>query len=323
MSLAAPPAVVVLGETMLMFAPPRYELMEHCDQFGAFIGGSEVNVAVGLERLGLRSGWIGKLPDNALGRKVLNGVRAYGVDTRACILSQTGRVGLFFIEWAPPPRPLKTVYDRADSAATTLTCDEIDWDYLQGVTWFHLTGITPALSEICHRETGPMMRQAHAAGCKVSFDLNYRSLLWPPTAARQAFDELLPLADLITATESDARLLLQTNNIDRETMLQTIFERYRPQYAVLTLSNEGSLGFDGQQFYRSSGHAVHIINRLGAGDAFAAGLLYGLTEYDLAAGLQYGSAMAALKLTIPQNMPLIDRADVARLLQQQSLDLLR
>jgi 2-dehydro-3-deoxygluconokinase len=314
--------VVCLGETMLMFAPPRYELIEHCDQFRAYSGGSESNVAIGLERLGIHTGWIGKLPDNALGRKVVNGIRAYGVDTSTCVWAQEGRVGTFFVEWGAHPRPLRTIYDRAGSAAATLTADELDWDYIGRSEWLHLTGITPALSEACRESTVQIAIRARERGCKVSFDVNYRSLLWSPDEARPAFRDVLPHVNILIATAADATMLLEQKP-EREELTKCLFELYAPDAVVITCGADGSLAYDGEDLYRSRGFRVHVVNRLGAGDAFDAGLLYGYLTLGLQAGLDYGSAMAALKMTIPQNTPLIEREDVERLLSGNGLDVLR
>jgi len=316
------PRVVCLGETMLMFAPPRYELIEHFDQFTAYSGGSESNVAIGLERLDIHTGWIGKLPDNALGRKVVNGIRAYGVDTSACIWTAEGRLGTFFVEWGTPPRPVKTIYDRAASVATTLTADELDWDYLQRAEWLHLTGITPALSETCRKSTAQIVTRARERGCKVSFDVNYRSLLWSPDEARVTCREILPHVNLLIATEDDGRMLLGQAP-GREELLQRLFDVYSPDAAVITCGADGSMAYDGGRIYRSEGYPVQVVNRLGAGDAFDAGLLYGYLTSDLQSGLGYGSAMAALKMTIPQNVPLIEREDVERLVSGRNLDVVR
>jgi 2-dehydro-3-deoxygluconokinase len=317
--------VVCLGETMLMFAPPRYELIEHCDQFTAYSGGSESNVAIGLERLGMHAGWIGKLPDNALGRKVVNGIRAYGVDTSACVWADAGRrgrVGTFFVEWGAHPRPLRTIYDRTGSAAATLTADELDWDYIGRAEWLHLTGITPALSEACRESTAQIAIRGRQRGCKVSFDVNYRSLLWSPGEARAAFQEVLPYVNILIATVADATMLLGQEP-EREELTKCLFELYAPDAVVITCGADGSMAYDGKALYRSRGYCVHVVNRLGAGDAFDAGLLYGYLTSGLQAGLYYGSAMAALKMTIPQNTPLIERGDVERLLSGTDLDVLR
>ncbi len=311
----SPPRVVCLGETMIMFAPPGHELMEHSEDFRALIGGAEANVAVGLVRLGMPAGWIGKLPDNALGRWIVNGTRRYGVDTGAVVWSATGRVGTFYVEFGAKPRPTKTIYDRADSAATTLTASELDWDYIGAAQWLHLTGITPALSETCRRATPEIVRHARTLGVKVSFDLNYRSKLWSPDEARAAWNAILPYVSLIITTEEDAALLLDrpTRALSREMTLQKLFDSYQPDAVVMTCGGTGSTAFDGKQILTASSWTLELVNRLGAGDAFAAGLLYGLITADLQAGLAYGNAMSALKFTIPQNLPLIDREDVEAL----------
>lgn len=333
------PRVVCLGETMLMFAPPPHELIERCDRFTAFSGGSESNVALGLQRLGLPAGWIGKLPDNALGRKVVNEIRRYGVDTSACVWTGSGRVGTFFVEWGASPRPLKTIYDRAGSVAATLTVDDLDWGYLDEAEWLHLTGITPATSDVCRKSVPQIAARARAGGCKLSFDVNYRSLLWTPAEARAALQDILPHVNLLIATEADAALLLELDSanrspadrssadrssaIDGERLARRLFERHAPDAVVITCGGEGCVAYDGCALYRSSGHDVQLVNRLGAGDAFDAGLLYGYLTSGLQAGLDYGCAMAALKMTIPQNTPLIDRQDIDRLLAGRDLDVVR
>lgn len=324
------PTVVCLGETMIMFAPPGHERLEHSDDFRGLIGGAEANVAVGLVRLGIPAGWIGKLPDNALGRWVVNGTRRYGVDTSAVVWSTTGRVGTFFVEFGARPRPTRTIYDRAGSAATTLTVDELDWDYIGGAEWLHLTGITPALSETCRRAVPEIVRRARALDVKVSFDLNYRSKLWSPDAARAAWDEILPHVNLLITTREDAALLLgtpgETLHCDvaaPEAALHRLFDAYTLDAAVITCGGEGSAAYDGQAVVSVPSWPLEPVNRLGAGDAFVAGLLYGLMKADLKTGLAYGNAMAALKFTVPQNLPLIDREDVERLLSGSHLRLVR
>lgn len=316
--------VVCVGETMLMFAPPRYELIEHCVQFVSYSGGAESNVAMGLARLGVPAGWIGKLPRNALGRKVVNEIRAYGVDTSAVIWAEEGRVGTFFVEWGAHPRPLMTIYDRANSAATTMVADDLDWDYVAGAQWLHLTGITPALSATCRASTREIAARARALGLKVSFDVNYRSLLWNEEEARLACQEILPFVSLLITTESDAAMLLAAD-LGREEALRRMFQDRSHEAVVMTLGGEGSMAYDGERVYTSPGRSVEVVNRLGAGDAFDAGLLFGYlgSGLHLQAGLDYGGAMAALKMTIPQNTPLINREDLDRLLSGGSLDLLR
>jgi 2-dehydro-3-deoxygluconokinase len=352
-----PPRVLALGETMLMFAPPGHELIEHSESFRAFIGGSEANVAVGLERLGVHAGWVGKLPRNALGRKVENGIRRYGVDTSAIVWSETGRVGTFYVEVGAKPRATKTIYDRAGSAFTTLRADELDWDYIGAAEWLHLTGITPALSATCRESAPEILRRARSRGVKVSLDLNYRSKLWTPEAARAAWLAMMPYVNILIATEPDAAILLgdedaptadgppgrlcncpyeaQANAAGprrdapmgrlpaageeaREAMVRRLYAAHEVDAVMLTCGGSGSIAFDGQAIVSRPSVKLEVVNRIGAGDAFAAGLLYGLiTTDDLGMGLAYGNAMAALKFTIPQNLPLVDREDVAALVAGQ------
>jgi 2-dehydro-3-deoxygluconokinase len=186
----------------------------------------------------------------------------------------------------------------------------------------HLTGITPALSATCRKSTQEIVVRAREQGCKVSFDLNYRSLLWSPGEARAAFQEILPYVNLVIATAGDAIILLEQGP-EREELAKHLFKMYAPDAVVITCGADGSLAYDGDHLYRSRGYRVQIVNRLGAGDAFDAGLLYGTLTSGLQAGLDYGSAMAALKMTVPQNTPLIEREDVERLLAGNDLDVLR
>jgi len=314
--------VVCIGETMLMFAPPPYETIEYCDHFIAFHGGAESNIAIGLERLGLHAGWIGKLPRNALGCKIVNELRSFGVDTSAVVWTEQGRVGTFFVEWGAPPRPVKTIYDRAGSVATTLAFTELDWEYIARAEWVALTGITPALSEACYKTVLTTARRAREAGLKVVLDINYRTLLWSIREARAALEQILPFVNLLVTTEEDAVKLFGAHS-QREEALQVLWQRFSPDAVIMTLGGEGGIAYDGRAFYRAPGHAVQVVNRLGAGDAFVAGLLYGYVHFGLQEGLRYGSAMSALKLTIPQNIPLVNKEDVERLVGGENASVIR
>ena len=157
---------------------------------------------------------------------------------------------------------------------------------------------------------------------KISFDLNYRSKLWSPAEARASWREILPDVNLIVTTQADAELLLDAT-MDRDGALQAIYNTYRPDAVVITCGGQGSIAYDGSEIVSFPSWKLEPINRLGAGDAFAAGLLYGLINSDLRTGLAYGNAMSALKFTIPQNLPLIDREDVEQLLAGENVRLVR
>ncbi|MBC8230411.1 hypothetical protein H8E77_12765 [bacterium] len=186
-----------------------------------------------------------------------------------------------------------------------------------------LTGITPALSETCRRTTIEIVKRAQAIDLPVSFDVNYRALLWGKEEAKQAFDEILPNVNIIVATQPDAVLLLGTESNPPE-MLQRLKSKYECDIVALTLGSKGSMAFDGDDFYEGFAHPIEEqVNRLGAGDAFDAGLLYGYLKSDLQTGLHYGQAMAALKHTVPQNIPILNQEDIERLIQGKKTDILR
>ena len=316
------PRVVTLGETMLMFAPPKFELIETSGTFLTLIGGAETNVAIGLERLGIHSAWIGKLPDNSLGRKICNGIRAFGVDVSSIVWTANGRVGTFYVEWGSEPRPIKTIYDRKDSAATTLKSWEINWDLIQNAEWLHMTGISPALSAVCRLSTIEIVKKARELGTNITFDLNYRSLLWQPKEAREAWKEILPYVNIIIATEADAALLCD-QTLSRKDFLKRLYNDYHPDAVVLTCGGDGSMAFNGQRLMTVGTWPVTVVNRLGAGDAFDAGFLYGYITESLHKGLAYGNAMAVLKMTLPQNIPLINLDEVDRLVAGEFHHILR
>ena len=307
------PEVVTIGETMLMFAPPPFHRIEYADIFMAMIGGAEANVAIGLQRLGVNSGWISKLVDNPLGRKILNTIRGFGVDVSRVVLTKEGRIGIFFVEFGAEPRPLRTIYDRKGSAITTFKPNEIDWEYVGHAKLLHQTGITPALSSCCRDLTLEAAEKAREMGVKNSFDINYRSLLWKPDEARRILDVILPNIDILISTLSDACLMLE-DELPPETAASEMQKKYGCEVVVITLGEEGSIA-KSDKICRGRPYHSTEVNRLGAGDAFAAGFLYGYLKKGVQAGLEYGGAMAALKFTVPLNIPVIDKEEVDDLLK--------
>ena len=167
--------VVTLGEAMLRLSPPDFHRLEQANSFDVKVGGGELNVAVGVARLGIESAWVSKLPDNPLGKMVRNKAREQGVDTSGIVWSKSGRVGIYFLEFGASPRASSVLYDRAGSAVSTLAPGEVDWPKaFDGCKLFHVSGITPALSKSCAEATLEAIKAAKSAGAKVSFDVNYR-----------------------------------------------------------------------------------------------------------------------------------------------------
>jgi 2-dehydro-3-deoxygluconokinase len=324
MGVGSHPEVVTIGETMLLLAPPRHQTIETCQFFLAMIGGAEANVAIGLERMGAHAAWVGKLPRNALGRRVVSEIQAQGVDTSAVVWSEEdeARLGLYFFEWGIGPRPSVTIYDRAMSSASTLTANEIDWDFVSLAKWVHLTGITPALGKECRAACREMISRSRDLGLRVCFDLNYRSLLWSREEAKEILEQLVSGVDLLIGTEEDLQLLAG-RALERDALLEDTAGRHNVRIVVMTCGAEGAWALEGGSLIRVAGHPVEPVNRLGAGDAFAAGVLYGCLTEGLKRGMEYGLAMAAMKMTMLHNAPIVDRADVIRLARGLRVDLIR
>src|SRR5579872_1299621 len=177
--------VITFGETMIRLSPPGHARLEATDLLECRTGGSESNTAIALARLGRRAAWWSRLPDNPLGRKIATQVARWGVDTSLILWAETGRAGVYFIEFGAPPRPHHVYYDRADSAASHLTPDMVDWAQLDGARHLHLTGITPALSAGCAATVAHAAHEARARGLTVSLDINYRRKLWTPAQAKK------------------------------------------------------------------------------------------------------------------------------------------
>lgn len=290
------PDVVTIGETLLrLTAPPGFAL-EQTEVLRLEVAGAESNVAIGLARLGISSGWISRLVDNPLGRRIVNKIREHGVDTSRVIWIPDGRVGLYYLELGQRPRPYQVIYDRAGSAFSQIHPDEVDWSYVRQARLLHLTGITPALSPNCYQLVCRAIEEARAGGLIISFDLNYRSKLWSVEAARQVLQSFIPMVDILFCTTTEAISILQLNG-EPEVMLRQASQRYPKLTIVLTLEEGGALLWHQGRVHAQPGYPLDPIDRVGAGDALVAGFLFGFLQGDPLLGLAYGVAYAALKHT--------------------------
>lgn len=321
MTETRPIDVLTLGETMVRLVPKGFTRLEDAHELECRIGGSESNVAVALARLGVSVAWISKLPRNPLGAMIEHRIHGFGVDTSRVVWEEEGRAGVYFIEPGAPPRPARVLYDRANSSASRLTPGEIDWDGLAAVRHLHLTGITPALSRSCQETVARARAEARAHGCSTSFDVNYRARLWSPAAARQALEPLLAGVDLLITPVADAQLLWDLP-ADGEAVAAALRERFGARVGAVTMGAAGALCHDGGVRTVAS-FPVREVDRVGAGDAFDAGLLFGFLRGDLDLGMAYGMAMAALKHTIPGDEFIATREEVEALLAGSSLEIHR
>jgi 2-dehydro-3-deoxygluconokinase len=312
--------VITLGETMLRLAPPGNQRLEQARELIIYIGGSESNTAVGLARLGLRACWLSRLTDNPPGRLIAGTLAHYGVDTSQIIWTDDDRVAVYFTEMAPSPRGIHVTYDRARSAASRMQPDDLPAELFQPgrARLLHVTGITLAIGEGAAATAAHALRLAREAGWAVSFDVNYRGKLWSPEAARAGCEPFMQAADVLFVPAGDARTIYELDG-DPETMITTLSQRYPQAVIVMTLGADGALARtpDGATHHQPAFPAGEV-DRIGGGDAFSAGFLYGwlLAESDheqIPLALQWGAAVAALKYTIPGDLPLVDRDEVAAL----------
>lgn len=285
-----------IGEVLLRYSVPPGQRLEVAAQLGVYAGGAEANVAAALGRLGRRCALATALPASALGRLAANSLRAAGVDLAGVRWREGGRMGVYYVEFAEPPRAIQVIYDRAGSCAAQLSPADLDWDRLLDTRLLHLTGITAALSPTCQEAVAQAAARARAAGVPVSFDVNYRGRLWTPEAAAAALLPIMQGVDLLFCKAADAMRLFGAAGTPAQ-MLEHLWQTAGARRVVLTLGAEGVLGTDGTNVWHEPAVPTRILDRLGAGDALAAGVIHGWLGGDFRRGLRYGAVMAGLALS--------------------------
>jgi 2-dehydro-3-deoxygluconokinase len=329
--------IVTFGELMLRLKAPGHERLFQASRLESSFGGGEANVAVSLCRLGLQATFVSALSDDVVGDAAIQALRAYGVDTsriRRC----AGRTGIYFLETGADQRPSFVAYDRAGSAAAAMAPGDFDWGViLSEAAWFHVTGITPALSRSAADAALEAAAAARAAGVRVSVDLNFRRKLWNyGVQAPAVMERLVSLADVLMGNEEDLQLGLglTADGIDPAAgkvsaealrgLAERTMDRFpRLQAVAITLRESRSADRNGwsaalrgrRGFHLSRRYELQdIVDRVGSGDAFAAGLVFGLLELgDEQRALEFAVAASALKHTIPGDLNLVTRAEVERL----------
>lgn len=303
--------VVTLGEAMLRLSPPDTHRLEQTTSLDAKVGGGELNVAVGVARLGLSSAWVSKLPENPIGRMVRNKAREHGVDVSNVVWSKSGRVGIYFLEFGANPRASSVLYDRAGSAVSTLAPGEVDWKKaFDGCKLFHVSGITPALSKSCAEVTLEACKAAKAAGAKVSFDVNYRKKLWTPEEANACMVPMMEFVDILITTEEDTAVVFGIREDSYQKVAVKLEEQFGFQVVAITLredlsvlrNNWSTFAYSDKTFHESAKYSCELVDRVGAGDSFTAGFVYGYLTGDVQKGVDYGTAFSALKHSIPGDL---------------------
>jgi 2-dehydro-3-deoxygluconokinase len=292
-----PADVSAIGEALLRLSVRPGDRLEDAGAFEVHVAGTEANVAYALARIGLRSAWTSALPANPLGRRVASTLAAGGVDVSNVAWTSTGRLGTYYVELGSAPRPTRVIYDRAGTPMTVATPDLFDWDRVCDARALHLSGITTALSPAAHALAEHAIAEARRRGRLVTFDVNYRQRLWSPAEAARSLAAIGPAVDVLISTLEDARDLLGISGPAEESV-RRVGDALGVATVVLTCAAEGAvLLHEGEVHARPAPH-VEPVDRIGAGDAFAAGFLAGWLEGSPVAGLERGLTMSALKMTL-------------------------
>ncbi|GMQ85644.1 MAG: bifunctional 2-dehydro-3-deoxygluconokinase/2-dehydro-3-deoxygalactonokinase [Acidimicrobiia bacterium] len=289
--------LVTLGEAMLRLWVPAGERLEDAPAYQVGVAGSEANVAMATARAGLSVAWLSRLPQSALGKRAAREIAGHGVDVSHVVWDETRRMGTYFVELSVPPRPVSVVYDRSGSAASAMTPDDVSWAVVESARAVHLTGITPALSPEARLTTMETASRARRAGAAVIVDVNYRNRLWPPAEAAAVIGELCTMASTVIVTAEDARDLFEIGGPAPE-VAAALRQTMGADAVIVTRGAEGAAWDATDEVGAAPGHPAEVIDRIGAGDAFAAGVIIGLLDGDIAAGVKRGLAMAALKVGI-------------------------
>ena len=325
--------VVTFGEAMVRLSPPNSQRLEQAQRLDVHVGGAELNVAVGVTRFGMKSAWISKLPKNGLGYMIRDRAQAFGVDCSHVVWSDRGRAGLYFVEFGSSPRASSVLYDRANSAISMVQPGEVDWGKVfNGTKHFHMSGITPALSGSAAQVTVEALKAAKKAGCTVSYDLNYRKKLWTPADAKKAQEPMMADVDILITTEEDTNVVFGIKEKDYEAVAARLAQTFKFKIVAITLredlsvlkNNWTAIAYQDGKIFKDRKYEVEIVDRVGAGDSFTAGFLFGwIKEKDVQKGVQYGNAFAALKHTVPGDFNWNTREDVEAQLKGAGLRILR
>ncbi len=323
---------ITFGEIMLRLAPLGYDRFVQSKEFGIVYGGGEANVAVSLANFGKDTYFVTKLPKHEIGQAAVNELRRYGVSTKH--ISRGGnRVGIYFCEKGAAQRPSKVIYDRAHSSIAEAKMEDFNWqEIFDGAEWFHFTGITPAISDNCAEICMEAVKAAKEAGVMVSVDLNYRKKLWTTEKAGKVMSGLIKYCDVVIANEEDAEKVfgikaestdITGGHLDDEgykKVAKELVDRFKLKYAAITLRESYSASdngwsamlYDGLEYYKSKKYDVHIIDRVGGGDSFGAGIIYGLANrMGVQSALEFAVAASCLKHTIEGdfNMASVDEVE--------------
>lgn len=312
--------LVTFGEALIRITPLR-DRAQPLPVLSAHVGGAELNVAIGAARLGATSRWVSRLPDNAMGRFIDGVANAHGVERRVDWVTE-GRVGTYFLDEGGAPRQATVVYDRAGSAFTGIGPGAVRWESaLADARWFHVTGISPALSDSAAEATREALQAARSLGLTVSYDVNYRVKLWDARRARVVQEPLLELVDVLIVSLDDARTVLGADRASPADTAKQVARGVGVQTVVVTSRDQedgtGAVVLADNEVHIAPQLMTMVVERVGTGDAFAAGLIAArLAGRGWSESVRRASAAAALKLSMRGDFFVGQAADVDRMLER-------
>jgi 2-dehydro-3-deoxygluconokinase len=324
--------VITFGEAMVRLSPPNFRRLEQASSLDMLVGGAELNTAAGVARLGHSVAWVSRLTNNPLGRLIANRAREAGVSTEQILWTEDDRVGVYFLEFGAAPRASNVVYDRKGAAIANIKPGMVPWSKVFACAkWYHVTGITPALSPGAAEATRESLIAARAAGLRTSIDLNYRIKLWNTTEAGKWMSEFMQYCDVLITTEEDTERVFGITGKNYEEVADKTAKRFLLPMVAITLRENPlvwknswtAILYQKGNVLRTKTYEVEIVDRLGAGDSFAAGLIHGLLDNDPQKALDFGVAASALKHTIPGDIAWITRGEVEALLKGGGLRISR
>jgi 2-dehydro-3-deoxygluconokinase len=302
--------LVTVGEVLLRLAVPSPGRIETARQLDVQIGGAEANVAAACARLGARVAWLSALPANEWGERARRELTGHGVDCSYVRMTEAARLGLYFLEYGVPPRPIRVLYDRRDSAFARLRPDELDWTPVRQARLVHVSGVTAGLGELSRA----VVRRTLAEARVLSYDVNYRARLWSGDEARAFLDEVLPQVHYLFVGEEEARVLGFTGRA--EGIVTALAQRAPDAIIAVMRGADGSLVKVGDKLYAPSRRpVVQVVDPIGAGDAFVAGYLWAtLTDRTPESAVDIADAVAALKCSTWGDVALVTRSDIDNVL---------
>jgi 2-dehydro-3-deoxygluconokinase len=305
--------VVTVGEALLRLGVQPGVRLETAPSLDVHVGGAEANVAVALAGLGRKVGWFSILPDNSLGRRVAETLSALGVNVSELRWVEQGRLGTYYVEHSVPPRPVRVIYDRADSAFSRLTTVDLPWDWLMSARVVQVSGITPALSAGCRAAVVELADRVRRSEAMWVVDVNHRARLWTADEARACLEEVAAGAGLVVCSREDARDVFDVAG-PADAAAEELAERLDAARVVVTDGEAGAYWRMGPAFGHVPTVPATIVDRMGAGDALTAGVIDGVLDGDLERGVRQGVVMAALTLGMRGDHLRTSREEVDRLM---------